>query len=222
MSDDNNNSEPFDFDFDALNQENPPEKPEESFDLDNPFGDDIVVSSKGVSADNPYLDGSAVYNDSTADVLAEESEQTSDAVSEEPKKTKKGFWGSKGKTKTKNVPKEKKEKVVKEKKPLKDLTPRDMGTALCVAFTLFLFASMLVFNIAAFFTSGSSMMQTLCFLGAFNIVGLALIAVPLLFYKFPQERTLPNVLLGISVVAIFSGVLILLTEFSNYSFILKA
>lgn len=217
MSDDNNNSDPFDFDFDALNGENPPIRDEEPFDLDNPFGDDIVVSRGGVSADNPYL------GDSIAADLPVESEQNERTEHPDESDTKgddkikrKGFWGGKGKS-----GKEKVGKVAKEKKPLGELVPQDLGAALCVAFTVLLLISLAVCNIAAFLTRGSSILQTLCFLGAFNIVGLVLLAVPILFYKFPNERTLPNVLLGISVVALFSGVLVLVSEFYSYSFILK-
>lgn len=225
MSDDSKNSDPFDFDFDALNGENPPEKAADSFDLDNPFGNDIVVQRKEVGADSPYSDD--LPADIAADgTLAEESEQTDEAApAETDKKKKKGFWGSKEKTKTKpqkeKVVKEKKEKVTKEKRSLKELLPRDMGSALCAAFSIFLLVSLLIFNITAFLTSGKSIMQTLCFLGTFNLIGLAAAAVPILFYKFPQERTLPNIMLGIAAVAIFTTVMVAVTEFYTYDFIIN-
>ena len=64
------------------------------------------------------------------------------------------------------------------------------------------------------------MMQTLCFLGAFNIVSLAVASVPILFYRFPKERTLPNVMLGIAAIAMLSGMQIAIIEFYSYSFIM--
>jgi hypothetical protein len=233
MSDDNNNSDPFDFEFNSLDEANPPEKSEDSFDLGEPFGDDEATSTfeLGEIAESASL--GADFGDSIAADAPVESVQSDEAAHEdeaapaEAEKTKKGFWGSKGKAKKDNVPKEKKEKAVKEKKekkPLKERLPLDWGaTALCVAFTVFLLVSLLAFNIAVFYSHSpdSPIMQTLCFLGAFNIVGLVLAAVPVLFYKFPKERTLPNVLLGISAAALFSGVLVLVTEFYSYSFILK-
>jgi len=259
------NSDPFDFEFDAFNAEEPQQSTgESSFDLDHPFGDDVVVSrsgessfelddplgnglghdvavpestvsESGVSADNPY------FEDSAADSSVEESPEESDStdVSATPNSTdktdvkakKKGFggWFSKGKDKPAKEKKEKpqkeakpkKEKVVKEKKPAGEPVPRDWGTILCIAFSVFLLVSLLMLNIGALLTSGNSLMQTLCFLGAFNVVGLAAASVPILFYKFPKERTLMNTMLGISAVAMFSGLLLLLTEFYCYSFIMK-
>jgi len=234
MSDDNDN---FDFDFDSLNADDSQiTTGGDSFDLDNPFGDDVIVSSDssadssteppaspggssfdmsdpigdgldasdlapaegGVSADNPYISGSATG------------------------KKKKG-WFSKDKDKPAKEAKPKKEKTVKEKKPAGERVPLDLAAILCIAFSVFLFVSLLMFNIAAILTRGpeSTIMQTLCFLGAFNIIGLAAAAVPVLFYKFPKEQTLPNVLLGISAVASFSGLLMLLTEFYRYGFLLN-
>jgi len=77
MSDDNKNSEPFDFNFDSLNEEEAQEQSGESFDLDNPFGDDVVVtqSETGMSADNDPLDGDSVsyFSDSVADSSFEDS-----------------------------------------------------------------------------------------------------------------------------------------------------
>jgi hypothetical protein len=206
-SENNTNPDPFDFDFDNLNTENVPENKGSSFDMDNPFPEDSATVNL---AEESGADESAT----------EESEGVSPEAApigvEKADKKKKGFWGSKEKN-----PKEKAVKEKKEKVPAGETAPRDWGTILCIAFSAFLLASLLVFNIAAFATSGKSMMQTLCFLGAVNIVGLALAAVPILFYKFPKERTLPNVMLGISVVALFSGVLMLVTEFYRYDFILK-
>ena len=285
MSDDNKNSEqPFDFDFDALNEDESQEKPGDSaFDLDNPFGDDIVVTrsepgessakpgdsafdldnpfgddlaplsgESEVSADNPYLD------DSAADSFAEESagEESSeidasevpsiDAGEEATGKKKKGFLAGlfgggkkkspkektskdkKAKEKQPKAKKEKKEKAPKEGESSdKPAVPRDLGTILCIAFSVFLLVSLLMFNVATLLTystescreclnPASTLMGTLCFLGAFNIVGLVLIAIPVLFYKFPQERTLPNVMLGLSVGAMFSGVLFQVNNFYQY------
>jgi len=124
----------------------------------------------------------------------------------------------KAKEKQPKSKKEKKEKVAKDEEATdKPAVPRDWGTILCIAFSVFLLVSLLVFNVAAFLTAESGkIMQTLCFLGAFNIVGLALVAVPVLFYKFPKERTLPNVMLGISVGAMFTGVLFLVNNFYHY------
>ena len=280
MSDDNKNTDPFDFDFNALNEDEPQAQSDSSFDLDSPFGDDIVVSKSepaasqaasdsgfdldnpfgddlvvtrseatessagsdsgfdldssfgddfvsssnesGVSADNPYINDSSVilpsadphaFIDSTGESVQEEQADS---------KKKKGLLsgilgGKKGKATKEKASKEKpvKEKQPKPKKEKKEKTPgepavpRDWGTILCIAFSVFWLASLLIFNVATFLSrgEGSTLMGTLCFLGAFNLVGLALAAVPILFYKFPQERTLPNVMLGVSTGAIFTGVL---------------
>lgn len=232
MSDDNNNSSNFDFDFDALSAENPPENSENSaFDLDNPFGDDMVMSSSevAVSADNPFINDSfpdeSTDDDSAKESDSDEGESSSEETTE---KKKKGFFGrSTGKTAKPKKEKTKKEKVVKtkEKKETapRGTIPRDWGTILCIVFSLFLLISLVTLNVTAFLSreSGSSIVHTLCFMAAFDIIGLAAAAVPILFYKFPKERTLPNVMLGIAAVAMLVGVQILVTEFYSYQFILK-
>ena len=276
MSNDNNNSESFDIDFDALIEAEPQAQSGETFDLDNPFGDDIVVAKSEAGApteepfdlDNPFGDDVVVtksevgtdeapfdlddpfgdnldatggeagtstddsYLDSSVGEFAESGEDEEvppiDAANGTDKK-KKGLLGglfggkkgkaakdSKGKKERQAKPqKEKKEKSPKEKSD-KPALPRDWGTILCIAFSVFLFVSLLTFNVATFLTGGGSFLQTLCFLGAFNLVGLTLVAVPVLFYKFPQERTLPNVLLGVSVGALFTSVLLLVNNFYHY------
>jgi len=316
MSDDNKNSEqPFDFDFDALNEEESQEKPGDSaFDLDNPFGDDVVVtrsepgesqekpgdsgfdlnnpfgddvvvtrsepgesqekpsdsgfdldnpfgddlaplsreplgSESGVSADNPYLDdfsadGSAAsssfegsaFEDSAVGESSEIDEDgvpSIDAEEETTGKKKKGFLGGlfgggkkkapKGKATKEKKTKEKQPKKGKKEKGAKDgetsdkpAVPRDWGTILCIAFSVFLLVSFLMFNIGTLLVGGGDLLPTLGFLGAFNLVGLALVAVPILFYRFPQERTLPNVMLGLSVGAMFTGVLFHVHNFYWY------
>ena len=233
MSDDNNKSESFDdFDFNAFNEEESPKKSEETFDLDNPFGDDWTATSNdaGVSANNPYLNDSAISGVGGEDSVAESSgidkgEVPPRVAGEGTTDTKKkgllaGLFG--GKTTAPKEKKEKQPKTKKEKTPKgedgtdKPAVPRDWGTILCISFSVFLLVSLLMLNIATFLTAGGSLMQTLCFLGAFNIIGLALAAVPILFYKFPQERTLPNVMLGVSVSAMFTGVLVLVNNFYHY------
>ena len=239
MSKDNNPSDPFDFDFDLLNSENPSEKTEsDPLDLDNPFGTDLAMSGSeaGVSADNPYFNAESALDDpsgmdSVSDSAVEESSETDEnekaevpPIAAAPGKAgkKKGFFGSKKEKAPTQIKekKSKKEKVIKEKKPLREWVPRDLETILCVAFSLFLLASLLMFNIAAIMTSGKSLMQTICFLGAFNIIGLAAAAVPILFYKFPKERTLPNVMLGIAAVAVFISLQSAVIEFYRYNFIM--
>jgi len=241
MSDDNKNSESFDdFDFNVFNEEESPEKSGETFDLDNPFGDDWAAAGNdaGVNADNPYFDDSAIGDSVEDSPVAESSEIEAGGVppitagEEKTDKKKKGllgglFGGGKTKAPKEKKAKEKQPKTKKEKAPKseegtdKPAVPRDWGTILCIAFSVFLLVSLLMLNIATFLTSGNSLMLTLCFLGAFNIAGLALAAVPILFYKFPQERTLPNVMLGISVGAMFTGVLFLVIEFSRYDFLIR-
>ena len=265
MSDDNKNSDPFDFDFNALNEDEPqaqagdaafdldnpfgddivvtrteaaelPDATEDSFDLNNPFGDDLAPLSDeaGVSEENPYLNDSSMILPET-DMEMESSIGTTDEPAQEEKADKKkkgllsGILGGKKDKAAKEKPtkekapkepkgkqakpiKEKKEKAPKEKKektPGEPAVPRDWGTILCIVFSVVLLASLLIFNVATFLSrdEGSTLMGTLCFLGAFNIVFLALAAVPILFYKFPKERTLPNVMLGVSVGAVFTGVL---------------
>ena len=240
MSDESNKSESFDdFDFNAFNEEESPEKSENSFDLDNPFGDDVVVSRN----ETDVREESSFFDDSAFSGLVEDSSATESSLLDEGKvppitageettdKKKKGllgglFGGKKEKASKEKVPKEKQAKPKKEKVP-KDkesdrapAMPRDWGTILCITFSVFLLASLLMLNVATFFMGGD-IVPTLCFLGAFNIVFLALAAVPILFYKFPQERTLPNILLGISVGAMFTGVLFLVIEFYRYDFLMR-
>ena len=262
MSTDNNNSDPFDFDFNSLEAEDSSENAASrsaetggSFDLDNPFGDDLSAFSgeASVSADNPYLNntesalddpsGSDFAADGTADEFSdaldsdgggeggesEESEGVLPIAAEKGKK--KGglgglFGGKKSKApkgeqiKEKKAAPKKEAKGKKEKKPLGERVPRDLETILCIVLSVFLLASLLMVNIASLVTSGKSLMQTICFLGAFNVIGLAIAAVPILFYKFPKERTLPNVMLGIAVVAVFIGLQSAVIEFYRYNFIL--
>jgi len=285
-----------------------------SFDLANPFGDDLAASGSGVSADNPYLGGSAEDSEAEAaetdaadgdeeldtkkkrggwfskgkakpakgkkeklanDESAESDDLSSDVADgdeesdtkkkrggwfskgkakpakgkkaqptddesvesddlssdvadgdeESDTKKKQGGWLSKGKTKQAKAKKEKtkKEKVVKEKKPKDESVPLDLGTVLCLALAVLLLTSLVLFNIAVFLSRGpdSSMMQTLCFLGAFNIVALVPTSVVVLFFKLPKEqRTLPNIMLGISIAAMFSALLVAVSEFYRYSFML--
>ena len=241
MSEDNSNSDPFDIDFDALRSDNPSESTESSsFDMNNPFGDDLAIPSDeaGVSANNSYLDN-ASDADSAADVAEEsvelgEGEEVPQTADNEKIGKKRGLLGGllggkkkKGDKKEKapkekkiSLKKEKKEKVAKEKKPAGEAVPRDWGTILCIVFSVFLLVSLLMVNISSFLTAGGSMLQTLCFLGAFNLVGLVAAAVPILFYKFPKERTLPNVMLGIAAVATFTSVQMAVIEFYRYSFIM--
>ena len=230
MSNDNNNSDSFDFDFDSLNADEPQKQSEESFDLDSPFGDDWTASgnSAEIRADHADLDDSAndsLVEESSVEEPSRISEGEIPPIATEGKKAdkKKGFFGRSSKNEAEQSPKAKKEKVkkekvIKEKKPAGELVPRDWGTILCIAFSVFLLISLLTFNVATFLSrdEGSTLMGTLCFLGAFNLVGLTLVAVPVLFYKFPQERTLPNVMFGISVGAMFTGVLLLVNNFYHY------
>ena len=230
MSNDNDN---FDFDFDSFNTEHPRVATEgNSFDLDNPFGDDVIVSSSG-SEEPPVSPGGSSFdlsdplaNDLVApDLGAAEGGVSADNpyLSDSAASKKKQGWFSKSKDKPVKEAKPKKEKVIKEKKPVGERMPLDLPAVLCIAFSVFLLVSLLMFNIAAILTRGpeSTIMQTLCFLGTFNIVGLAAAAVPILFYYSPKERTLPNVLLGVSAVASFSGLLMLLNEFYRYGFLLS-
>jgi hypothetical protein len=210
------------------------------FNLSEGTGDSLDLggqsfgSEGGVSAGNPFLDDGFVgpqSPDYPQPVETEDSEESDEDVPEEPVKKKKGFWG--GKSKKETPPKEEAEidddgnkvkvgKKQKEKVPTGGIVPKDLPTILCIAFTVFLLASLLVFNVVTFLYRGPSMMQTLCFMGAFNLVGLAVAAVPILFFKSPKEWwTLPNVMLGISVAALFSGVMVLVYEFYSYDFIVK-
>jgi hypothetical protein len=196
--------ESFDFDFDSFGSENPP-SPLEGASSSVDLGNELGAMADGVSPDNPFLDGAATGEigvpEQTGETLSEAAEEEKPVVGKKDKKV----------------------KPPKEKKPAGEHLPRDLGTVLCLAFSIFLLVSLLLLNVTAFLCrpSGGSILQTLCFIGAFDIVGLAAAAVPILFYKFPKERTLSNVLLGVSAVAMFSGVLVLLTEFYRYSFILK-
>jgi len=234
MSDDNSNAESFDFDFDLLNADEPlANTGGDSFDLDQPFGDDAAVPSGSLgdspanTDENSFDLGNSFGGDPAVSDLAvaegrvsADTSYLSDSVT--GKKKKGGGWFSRkkeGKEKPEKSEKKadiKKEKSVKEPKPAGDRVPLDLAAILCIAFSVFLLVSLLVFNVAAFLTAGGSLMQTLCFLGAFNIIGLVLVAVPILFYKFPQERTLPNVLLGLSAGALFTSVLLFVHNFYYY------
>ena len=201
----------------------------DSFGLDD--AGDLQAAAGGVSADNPYLSGAA------------------SATTDTGKKGKKGFlsgiFGGKGKKdKSKKATsgeesegdadepeagikkKGKKEKVVKEKKPAGERAPLEVGEILCIGFTALWLACMLLFNIVAllyyFQGEGVSLLQTLAFMGAINIVGLAGASVPILFYRFPKERTLPNVMLGISAFAMFIAIQIAVTGFYRYGFALSS
>ncbi|MDR0328709.1 MAG: hypothetical protein LBI05_10480 [Planctomycetaceae bacterium] len=214
---------PFEDDMVVSHSEtaNPPVSSEKnSFDMSDFAGDDLATFDGAVSADNPYFDDSAT-GDAVAGISSPINLEKSD------KKKKKGWF-----SKDKDAPKKekatrekvKKEKASKKSEPAGEPVPRDWGMILCIAFSLFLLASLLLFDIVAFLLprgEGSTIVHTLCFLGAFNLVGLVAAAVPILFYKFPNERTLPNVMLGISSVALTGTVLIAVTEFYRYSFILK-
>jgi len=229
MSDDNN----FDFDFDSLNADDPQATSgENSFDLENPFGDDAIVLSDSAieplasSGESSFDLSNPVDDDSVApDLAADDVGVSADNpyLSDSAVGKKKKGWFSKSKDKPIKEAKPKKEKTVKEKEPAGERVPLDSATILCIVFSVFLLVSLLVFNIAAILTRGpeSTIMQTLCFMGAFNIIGLAAAAVPTLLYYYPKERTLPNVLLGVSAVASFGGLLLLLTEFYRYGFLLN-
>ena len=224
MSEDNQNTDPFDFDFDSFTADSPPDSTDSPFD-GNPFGDVPAISEGEISADNSSLSDASVLDDSAVDNPADEFEQAaelSDTVPADGESTdskKKGFFGRLSKAKNKST---KENKAKKEKKPsVGEPVPLDWGKILCIVFSVFLLASLLIFNVTAFLWGGSSIMQKLCFMGAFNIVGLAAAAVPILFYKYPQDRTLPNVMLGISAVAMFCSVLIAVNAFYQYGFILK-
>ena len=214
MSNDNNSSDPFDFEFDSLNADEPQGRSADAFDLNDPFGGDMAPPREtGVSADNPYLnDSSVILPPGERSFIDSAIESAQEDKTDKKKGLLSGVMGGKkGKT-----PKEKPQKAPKEKTAAGESAPRDLGSVLCIAFSVFLFASLVVFNLATLLLGGGSLMGTLCFLGAFNIVGLALVAVPILLYKYPQERTLSNVLLGISVGAVFSGVLFLVNNFYQY------
>jgi len=258
MSQDNNNPDPFDFNFDSLNTDEPlASTGDSSFDLDNPFGDDVVVSrnntstegtpisgsessfdlgasDSGVSADNPYLNAPPPLNLAKGDSQTGEDSASGTPA---PEKKKKGFlgglFGGKGKKgketpePKEKEPKVKKEKVKKEKaekkpkEPTGPREPRDWGTILCLGIAGFLALNLLVINVAAFL-SAKEIMPLLLFLGTINLVGLTAISVPLLFLRADKkDRTLTNVMLGVSVVVLFGGLMIMFTEFYQYSFIVK-
>ena len=234
----------FDFDNpfgeDALetnNETSGMDEGESAFDFGDSLGENIPAPEESLTEESLTTD-----NPENTKKKSTENENI-----EEPKKKGLlgGLFGGKGKTKkekksTKSalgeedsaesasdtegvkVKKPKKEKVKKEKVTAGERAPLDWGALLCIIFSVFLLASLVTFNIAAVLTRGSdsTILQTLCFIGAINIIGLAAASVPVLFYRFPKERTLPNVLLGISVVALFTGVLMALYEFYNYGFAL--
>ena len=227
MSEETQNSDSFDIDWNAPNEGESQEKSENSVNLDDPFGNGIEVSEDNVLLNEFSPD---VSKEQPSEANASESSLI-DAEEDKVDQKKNGLWGGlfgrkKAKTaketNTKEKPvkpkKEKKEKIVKEKESSSEPVPRDWGTVLCIIFSVFLLVSLLTFNVAALFSrdANSTIMGTLCFLGAFNLIGLTLVAVPVLFYKFPKERTLPNVLLGVSAAAMFTGVLLLVSNFYYY------
>ena len=228
MSDDSNN---FDFDFDSLNADVPLATAEEGvFDLDNPFGDDMVIA-RGNSENPPDNTGGSFADVSDplgeelvpTDLVAAAGEVSADNpyLRDAATNKKKGGWFSKGKDKFAKEPKLKLGKTGKKEKPAGEKIPLDLAAILCLTFSVFLLVSLLMFNIASILTRGSNIMETLCFLGAFNIIGLVAAAVPILFYYFPKERTLPNVMLGIAAVASFGGLQMLVYDFYRYGFMLS-
>jgi hypothetical protein len=90
-----------------------------------------------------------------------------------------------------------------------------------IAFSGFLFFALLVHNVASILAGGGSVMQTLCYISAFDIVGLCAAAAPFMCIKERKHINLFQVLLGMSSTALCLGVLVLLTEFYRYGFIIK-
>ena len=96
--------------------------------------------------------------------------------------------------------------------------PRGLDNILCLVCSVILLVGLLILNIATLISpkADSTLMETLCFLGAFNITALVPVAIPILLFMFPKERTLWNVMLGMSAAALFIGVLIAIHNFYYY------
>jgi hypothetical protein len=99
-----------------------------------------------------------------------------------------------------------------------DFSANDVPGILCLAAAGTLLLIMLVQNVMSLVFCGGSILRAVCYVAAFDIIGLGAVAVPALIYKHRSEIGLFNVLLGVSSMALFVGVLIMLTEFYRYGF----
>lgn len=207
MSADNEkNTDNFvDFDFEELAKtDNPPDLPE-------------TFPSEASSEDNaPFGDDASVPFSADVHTHAEENVETADG---ETVSTDNPYLNTTAKPAKKE--RAKKTKPKKEKRQGDLLRSGDLQGTLCLVFAGFLTFALLTHNIASILCRGDSLLQTLCFIGAFDIVGLCGIAVPVLFYRYKEDLDLFKVMLGISSAALFVGVLMMLTEFFRYGFMIK-
>ncbi|MDR3182807.1 MAG: hypothetical protein LBT89_07815 [Planctomycetaceae bacterium] len=163
---------------------------------DMPLPADTDGFPDSVSADNPFLNtDDEIVQPEESVIPAEVASDTEPELAKKPKPAKK-------------------EKTPKEK------TPRDLHSNLCLTFAGCVIAVLLLQNVFAFFR-GSGILQTLCFIGIFDIIGLCAVAVPVMFYRNKDELDVFKVMLGVSSMALFAGVLIMLTEFFRYGFVIK-
>ncbi|GHT21485.1 hypothetical protein FACS189419_02460 [Planctomycetales bacterium] len=113
----------------------------------------------------------------------------------------------------------KKEKPAK-KKPVKTAAPRDWNGTICLFFAGLVLLVLIAANLVTLLSS-SNFMQTLIFLGTLDVLGLCIVAVPVMFYRKREDINVFNVLLGIASSAMFIGVIVMITEFFRYGFTFK-
>jgi len=155
--------------------------------------------------------------------LTENTEATPEAaasVIESPKK--------KGK---KSKEKPEKKKKAKTEKPARESGPMSLGGVLSLCFGILALLGLGTINALIFTapaTPGIGGSSTMYYAVGVNVFGLALVAVPFLFWMFykgkekEQDLQLFDVLLGIALMAFVVGVLCLLTALYRYDFTFKA
>jgi hypothetical protein len=120
--------------------------------------------------------------------------------------------------------KKNKEKPKKEKKEGESI---GLGAGLCLTSSGLLLLALIAVNIILLVFQPYKELNvgfsaTIYYLIGFNLVGGAgIVAVPFLFYKYRKENDLFQTMLGISVMALSFAVIILMTEFLRYDYMLN-
>ncbi|GHT14207.1 hypothetical protein FACS1894170_10990 [Planctomycetales bacterium] len=197
VSDDNEkNGSDFDFDFDSFAEQS------ESVDTSQPFESNDLggdVSPFATADFEPVTDDGGVSADNP--FFAESSPEAADVA--EP------------------VSLAKSEKPEKSADRESVFSTNDIPGILCLAAAGALVLIMLVQNVMSLLFHTDSIFCAVCYVASFDIIGLGAVTVPVLIYKRRAEIGLFNVLLGVSAAALFGGVLIMLTEFYHYGFVIK-
>ena len=199
------------FDFDFLNPEGSPD----AFAQDAPGMAESVFPdiSEGISLDKPEeVPFSQDANEGGEAAGIEETPAVVPPVEQ-----------GKGK-KTKKAKKEKPKRAKKARDPNQE--PADLGAVLSLSFAIALGVALLAWNVYVLLfepykSVGVGFSSTIYYLVGVDIFGGIAIVVPWLFYKFKTERTLFNVLLGTSAIALLIGLIFLLDVLYRYDFLTK-